>query len=472
MVMMTSNKRRQISLASILTISTYVHQSNSFTIPLPSSPIRSAAVNIGGARASCGSKTQLFAASPNNDENNFGSVGFMGGMATFLLGLGTAAQIAFADPTAPQILNAVSNDLAMVESTTIATKSVSSPSSVLLSIGGQSYDTLDFSLPSYSEATKTGDATRSSADIDSKSEPPSFKNPFGDLKLPVPNVEEDATAKKTEADKKAAEEISAADKAKKAAEEKAAADAKSAADKEAKAKAAEEAKAKAEADKAKAAAEKEATEKAKEARKAAEKAKQEEAVARARKVAEEEKAKKESEKSTAGDYVDVKASPSPASPPAFKAPDFSVPDIKIPEFKAPTFSTPDIKTPDLKIPDFKAPSFSIPKLDIPAAPKLNVPSAPPKFATSPPSFGGSSDTSPAEDSSPLESQEVRDEKAREAKTEFKRLDSEAKAIEKQAKEARQVANSAKKVAKGAKGEACQTRFGGKVLCVRPFGVGY
>ena len=37
---------------------------------------------------------------------------------------------------------------------------------------------------------------------------------------------------------------------------------------------------------------------------------------------------------------------------------------------------------------------------------------------------------------------------------------------------RQVANEKKKVAKEAKDEACKTRFGGKVLCIRPLNSGY
>jgi len=72
----------------------------------------------------------------------------------------------------------------------------------------------------------------------------------------------------------------------------------------------------------------------------------------------------------------------------------------------------------------------------------------------------------------LEPQEVRDERAREARNFFNKKDAEAKDIEKQAKAARAEANEAKKVALLAKDKACQTRFGGKFLCVRGFGSGF
>ena len=53
---------------------------------------------------------------------------------------------------------------------------------------------------------------------------------------------------------------------------------------------------------------------------------------------------------------------------------------------------------------------------------------------------------------PAADQEVRDEKAREARTAFKELDSNAKALENEAKEARAKAKEAKKMAAIAKGE--------------------
>ena len=73
---------------------------------------------------------------------------------------------------------------------------------------------------------------------------------------------------------------------------------------------------------------------------------------------------------------------------------------------------------------------------------------------------------------PVEPQEVRDTRAREAKAKFKSLDEEAKAIEKQAKSAREVAKTANQEAKVAKDDACKTRPGGKILCLRGLGSGY
>jgi len=45
-------------------------------------------------------------------------------------------------------------------------------------------------------------------------------------------------------------------------------------------------------------------------------------------------------------------------------------------------------------------------------------------------------------------------------------------LEKKAQEAANKAKEAKKVAKEAKDAACETRTGGKILCIRPFGIGY
>lgn len=45
-------------------------------------------------------------------------------------------------------------------------------------------------------------------------------------------------------------------------------------------------------------------------------------------------------------------------------------------------------------------------------------------------------------------------------------------IEAKARELRKAANEKKKIAKAAKDEACKTRFGGKILCIRPFGIGF
>lgn len=45
-------------------------------------------------------------------------------------------------------------------------------------------------------------------------------------------------------------------------------------------------------------------------------------------------------------------------------------------------------------------------------------------------------------------------------------------VENKAKQLRAIADDKKRIAKDAKDEACATRFGGKILCIRPFGIGY
>ena len=142
---------------------------------------------------------------------------------------------------------------------------------------------------------------------------------------------------------------------------------------------------------------------------------------------------------------------------------------------------PEIKLPEIAIPAFTAPKFELPAVPAPAPPvtrSLDIPLPPPPPVVKPPvapivavpSLGGASKLD-AEDA-PLESQEVRDAKARGAKERFNVLDQKAKDIEKQAKEAREVAKEANKEAKLAKDEACKTRPGGTVLCLRGFGSGY
>lgn len=116
------------------------------------------------------------------------------------------------------------------------------------------------------------------------------------------------------------------------------------------------------------------------------------------------------------------------------------------------------------------PKIETPKIDVPKAeaPKFAVPSTPSyNFDTPVPSKPV--ETAP---SVPLEPQEVRDDRAREAKATYKGLYDEAKELEKKAQEAANKAKEAKKVAKEAKDAACETRTGGKILCIRPFGIGY
>lgn len=329
---------------------------------------------------------------------------------------------------------------------------------------------LDFSLPSYSDSVKGGDISKS------KLSAPSF-NPFGDFepskvgddlfgKSSSSSVDEPAVAvqepKVSKAEQKAAAEA-------KKAEEKAAAEAKKA---------------------------------EKEARLKAEREKQKAALERSKQV----------EAESAAETPSFKA----PEMPEFKAPDFKLPDTsgfkapEMPDFKAPDlsgFKAPDMpkfdmpdtsafKAPDMpkfempdtsgfKAPDMpkfdtsKLPKFDVPKIDLPKndyidldqlpkfdAPKVSLPSNLPSF----PSFGGSDSS---KDSVILAPQDVRDERARAARQVYLEYDASAKDIEAQAREARNLANEKKKLANAAKDEACQTRPGGKLLCLRnPFTAGF
>jgi len=69
-------------------------------------------------------------------------------------------------------------------------------------------------------------------------------------------------------------------------------------------------------------------------------------------------------------------------------------------------------------------------------------------------------------------QAATDAVAKEAATEFKERDSAATEAEKKAAALRADANEAKKIAKEKKDIACETRFGGKFLCIRPLDSGY
>jgi len=360
-------------------------------------------------------------------ENKNSNNNVLNGAVAFLSGLTVAAGVAFADPSVdmarPAFFDSATTTTSQRQSSSL------SSSDVLLSIGaprfggGDSFETLDFSLPSYGEATKSDTLSPSSSSSSSDS-PPAFSNPFGELKMPeratesakvTPAPAPAPVAKKDDAAEKAAEKADAearkADEKARKAEEKAAAEAKKAEEK-----AAAEAKKEAE----KAAAEKKEAEK--QARREAEKKKQQEAVERAKQREEEEAAAKEA------------AAPAPAPVPA-PAPSKPVtPPPPPPPPKAPEFSAPEVSLPDIKIPEFKAPSFSAPKFDMPKieTPKIDVPKAEaPKFAVpSTPSYNFDTpvpskpvETAP---SVPLEPQEVRDDRAREAKATYKGLYDEAK----------------------------------------------
>jgi hypothetical protein len=85
-----------------------------------------------------------------------------------------------------------------------------------------------------------------------------------------------------------------------------------------------------------------------------------------------------------------------------------------------------------------------------------------------PSAASSSPSAPIFDTT----QEERDSRAAAKNAEFKALKDEAKAAEKAAKVAQEKAQVGKKIFQDAKGEACETRPGGKLLCLRGFGLGY
>jgi flagellar biosynthesis GTPase FlhF len=154
-----------------------------------------------------------------------------GSAVSFVAGIGFLAQVAFAD----------SNSIAPLDEA--RTVSHASSSNVLLSVGapsfggGGSFETLDFSLPSYEQATSGADLASPKMDV-------------SDLFNSKSSSDDDAAAAKEAAKKQAeAEKKQAAEEAKAAKEAKAKADADEKAEKEAKVKADEEAKAAKEAEK-------------------------------------------------------------------------------------------------------------------------------------------------------------------------------------------------------------------------------
>ena len=172
--------------------------------------------------------TQVSASNQNDD----GWKKVAGSATSFMAGMGFLTQVAFAD----------SNSITPIHETKMA--SGASSSNVLLSAGapsfggGGSFETLDFSLPSYEQAT-------SGADLSSqKKEISDFSKSSSDDDAATAAAAKEAAKKQAEAEKK-----QAAEEAKAAKEAKAKADAEAKAEKEAKAKAEEEAKAAKEAEK-------------------------------------------------------------------------------------------------------------------------------------------------------------------------------------------------------------------------------
>lgn len=145
--------------------------------------------------------------------------------------------------------------------------------------------------------------------------------------------------------------------------------------------------------------------------------------------------------------------------PAFKAPSFDIP-------KAPSFdSAPKISAPSFSS-DFSIPKASLPKFD--SQPSSSSYSAPAR-----PSFEIPKDTDKYKDRPELQvSQEDRDANAKSANDVFKQYDQEARVAEKAAQDARGVANKQKKEKSRTKDLACETKPGGKLLCLRGFGAGF
>ncbi|KAL7508103.1 hypothetical protein ACHAXN_005195 [Cyclotella atomus] len=392
---------------------------------------------------------QSLALSATSNDVNDGWKKMAGGAAGFLTGLGFMAQVAFADPSSISSVDYASPT--QVESSSLIV-SIGAPSFG----GGQSFETLDFSLPSYDQAVSGGDVAKPAA----KETP-----------------EDDGAAKAAE--KAAKEEAAAAERAAKEEARKAAAEKKEAERAE---KAAAEAKKQEEAD---AKAKKEAD---KAARIAAEKEKQRQAVERQKAAKEESAAPAISvpdlKDISVPNLKDIKIPDIPKIEvpkidiPKVEAPKFDAPKPKLdaPKFDAPKFDAPkvpDFKAPDVKLPSFSMPKVDVPKIDVPAVPSFDMPKTP-----AAPSFNvPSKSAAPAAFDAPGESQEARDARAAAKKADFKDADSVARAsitceAEKAAKIARDKANEMKKEFKAAKAEACATRPGGKLLCLRGFGVGY
>ena len=152
--------------------------------------------------------------------------------------------------------------------------------------------------------------------------------------------------------------------------------------------------------------------------------------------------------------------------PKFDAP--AAPKMDIPKFDAPKFDAPSMPSfsapsmPKISAPSFDAPSFSAPSsFDSPrAAPSFDIPKdqgLEEKYKDRP---------------ELLVPQEERDASAKAANDVFKQYDQDAKVAEKAARDARDDANKKKKEFQAKKDLACETRPGGKWICLRGFGAGF
>ena len=130
-----------------------------------------------------------------------------------------------------------------------------------------------------------------------------------------------------------------------------------------------------------------------------------------------------------------------------------------------------------------------PKMDAPSMPSFSAPSMPKISAPSAPSFSAPSsfDSPRASFDIPkdqgleekyknrpelLVPQEDRDAAAAAANDVYKQYEQDARAAEKAARDARDDANKKKKEFQAKKDLACETRPGGKWVCLRGFGAGF
>ena len=173
--------------------------------------------------------------------------------------------------------------------------------------------------------------------------------------------------------------------------------------------------------------------------------------------------------------------------PKIEAPKFDIPKFDAPKVDAPSFSAPKFDAP--AAPKMDMPKFDAPKFDAPSMPSFSAPSMPKISAPSAPSFSAPSsfDSPRASFDIPkdqgleekykdrpelLVPQEERDAAAKAANDVFKQYDQDAKVAEKAARDARDDANKKKKEFQAKKDLACETRPGGKWVCLRGFGAGF
>ena len=117
--------------------------------------------------------------------------------------------------------------------------------------------------------------------------------------------------------------------------------------------------------------------------------------------------------------------------PAFKAPD--VAEFKAPEFKAPDVKIPEFKAPEVSLPEFKAPEIKVPSFSMPEMPKVAAPAPKVDYSSDFTStFSSDFSSAPVEN---IEPQEVRDERAKVARSDYKTADNEAKVRDDVTKEA-------------------------------------